>query len=81
MLPFPAGCMSLPSYYFGHPFLVIRVCIPVVPHEAVPEVSKGNLYIKQKKHVPIEIVRDMFEHFALRAPPFAELFLTELLFE
>ena len=48
--------------------------IPVVPHEAVPEVSKGNLYINQKKHVPTEIVRDMFEHFALRATLFAELF-------
>ena len=53
-------------------------CIPVVPHEAVPEVLKGNLhiyiYIYQKKNVPKEIVRDMFEHFALRATLFAELF-------
>ena len=48
--------------------------LPVVPHEAAPEVSKGNLYIKQKKIAPIEIARDMFEHFALRATLFAELF-------
>ena len=46
-----------------------------VRHKAAPEVSKGNLYINQKKmHVPIEILRDMFEHFALRATLFAELF-------
>ena len=45
-------------------------------HEAVPEVSKGNLYIYiyQKKNAPLEIARDMFEHFALRATLFAELF-------
>ena len=46
-----------------------------MPHEAVPEVSKGKVHINQKKNVPIEIVRDMFEHFALRATLFAELFL------
>ncbi len=28
--------------------------IPVVPHEAVPEVSKGKVHITQNKHVPIE---------------------------
>ena len=30
--------------------------LPVVPHEAVPEVSQGKVYINQKKNVPIEIV-------------------------
>ena len=31
--------------------------IPVVPHEAVPEVPKSNLYINQKENdAPIEIV-------------------------
>ena len=49
--------------------------IPVVPHEAVPEVSKGNVYVNQKKNVPREIVRDTFEHVALRATLFAELLL------
>ena len=28
--------------------LIHIFCLPVVPHEAVPEVSKGNLYIEQK---------------------------------
>ena len=28
--------------------------IPVEPHEAVPEVSKGKVHITQNKHVPIE---------------------------
>ena len=37
--------------------------LPVVPHEAVSEVSKGKLHINQKKNVPIRIVYDMFEHF------------------
>ena len=66
---------SISSQYFcvGH-MLSYAVYLPVVPHEAVPEVSKGNLYINQKKNVPIEIVRDMFEHFALRATLFAEPF-------
>ena len=31
MLLFPPGCISLPSYYFGDPFLVIRVCISLGP--------------------------------------------------
>ena len=48
--------------------------IPVVPHEAVPEVSIGKVYRNQKKKVPIEIVCDMFEHFALCPNLFAELF-------
>ena len=30
--------------------------IPVEPHEAVPEVSKGKVHITQNKHVPIEWV-------------------------
>ena len=29
-------------------------CIPVVPHEAVLEVSKGKVSINQRKNVPIE---------------------------
>ena len=33
--------------------------IPVVPHEAVPEVSKGKVYINQKKNVPIESYRNL----------------------
>ena len=37
-----------------------------MPHAAVPEASKGKVYTNQK-NLPIEIVRDMFEHFALRA--------------
>ena len=28
--------------------------VPVEPHEAVPEVSKGKVHITQNKHVPIE---------------------------
>ena len=28
--------------------------VPVEPHEAVPEVSKGKVHITQTKHVPIE---------------------------
>ena len=32
------------------------VTIPVEPHEAVPEVSKGKVHITQNKHVPIEWV-------------------------
>ena len=32
------------------------ICVlPVVPHEVVPEVSKGKVNINQKKHVPIVI--------------------------
>ena len=49
--------------------------VPVVPHEAVPEVSKAKVYLNQKENVPIEIVCDMFDHFALRATLFAELVL------
>ena len=30
------------------------IYIPVEPHEAVPEVSKGKVHITQNKHVPIE---------------------------
>ncbi len=33
---------------------IIVFCIPVEPHEAVPEVSKGKVHITQNKHVPIE---------------------------
>ena len=55
------------------PFHAIRR--PVVPHEAVPEVSKGKVYLNQKENEPIEIVCDMFDHFALRATLFAELVL------
>ena len=32
--------------------------------------TRTHIYIYQKKHVPIEIVCDMFEHFALRATLF-----------
>ena len=32
----------------------LRAYIPVEPHEAVPEVSKGKVHITQNKHVPIE---------------------------
>ncbi len=49
--------------------------ITYIPHEAVPEVSKGHVYKNQRKNVPIEIVCDIFEHFALRATLFAELVL------
>ena len=45
----------------------IEICqplfLPVVPHEAVSEVSKGKVHINQKKNVPIRIVYDIFEHF------------------
>ena len=37
-----------------------------MPHEAVPEVSKGKAYINQNKNAPIQIGCDMFEHVALR---------------
>ena len=33
-----------------------EIPIPVEPHEAVPEVSKGKVHITQNKHVPIEWV-------------------------
>ena len=54
-----------------------------MPHEAVPEVSKGKVYIYIRIYIYIrkivrdvfEIVRDMFEHFVLRAILFAELIL------
>ena len=32
----------------------ISSSLPVEPHEAVPEVSKGKVHITQNKHVPIE---------------------------
>ncbi len=32
---------------------IIKI-LPVEPHEAVPEVSKGKVHITQNKHVPIE---------------------------
>ena len=41
----------------GFPRLVkhsVSDTIPVEPHEAVPEVSKGKVHITQNKHVPIE---------------------------
>ena len=37
--------------------------IPVVPHEAVPEVSKGKVHITQNKHVPIGIDCDFLNTF------------------
>ena len=40
--------------YDGIYFLNKDVFIPVEPHEAVPEVSKGKVHITQNKHVPIE---------------------------
>ena len=36
---------------------------------------QGKLDLNQKKNVPIEIVYDLFEFFALRATLFAELVL------
>ena len=35
--------------------------VPVVLHKAVPEVSKGKVYISQKKNVPIGIVCDLLK--------------------
>ena len=44
--------LNLIGYPFGYYFWMVfgrgyvpRFCIPVVPHEAGPEVSKSNLYI------------------------------------
>ena len=37
--------------------------LPVVPHAAVPEVSKGKVYLNQKKNVPIEIDYDLLNTF------------------
>ena len=34
--------------------LILFYIIPVEPHEAVPDVSKGKVHITQNKHVPIE---------------------------
>ena len=31
-----------------------HISLPVEPHEAVPEVSKGKVHVTQNKHVPIE---------------------------
>ena len=39
------------------------VPVPVVPHEAVPEVSKGKVIRNQKKHVPIGIDCDLLNTF------------------
>ena len=46
--------------------------LPIEPHEAVAEVSKGKAYIIQKKVAPLEnvCVCDMFQPFALRATLF-----------
>ncbi len=48
------------SVSFGH------TDIPVVPHKAVPEVSKGKVYITRRKNVPIGSYRNwlwLVEHF------------------
>ena len=37
--------------------------IPVLPHDAVPEVSKGKVHITQNKHVPIGIDCDFLNTF------------------
>ena len=42
-------------YMYMSPTMQPAVYIPVVPHEAAPEVSKGKVHIAQNKHVPIEI--------------------------
>ena len=39
------------------------ILISVVPHEAVPEVSKGKIHIAQNKHVPIEWFVTTASHF------------------
>ena len=55
--------------YYMKPYCIILYqiiayrIVPVMPHEAVPEVSKGKLYKNQKKSVPIGIDRDFVEHF------------------
>ena len=73
------GCFRLEGYVGSTN--INTLLIPVVPHEAVPEVSKNYLYINQKKNVPIEIVGDMFDHFALRATSIRATFCAELLVE
>ena len=42
---------------------VSDVYMPVVPLEAVPEVSKGKVYINRKKNVPIGIDGDLLNTF------------------
>ena len=55
---------NLSSYLLAS--VCLRVYIPVVPHEAVPEVSKSKINIKQNKHVPIELfVTTLIEPFFL----------------
>ena len=39
---------NIKDEYFG------LFLLPVEPHKAVPEVSKGKVHITQNKHVPIE---------------------------
>ena len=48
------------------------VNIPVVPHEAVPEVSKGREY-NPEEHVPIELFVTTASHFPV--PHLIEPFL------
>ena len=43
--------------------IVKKNIIPVVPHEAVPEVSKGKVHITQNKNVPIGIDCDFLNTF------------------
>ena len=55
------SCVPIGSYF---QCLDSTIDIAVVPHEAVPEVSKGkvfkNMYLNQKKNVRLEIVCDMW---------------------
>ena len=54
-----------------------------MPHEAVPEVSKSNLYINQKKNdAPIEIiVGDILNTSHFGQLHFAQPFFAELFFD
>ena len=47
---------NIASQAFLHLYICNCLIIPVVPHEAVPEVSKGKVYQNQRKNVTIEIV-------------------------
>ena len=45
---------AVPNWRFtGSLFRLASLPIPVVPHEAAPEVSKGKVHTTQNKHVPI----------------------------
>ena len=48
------GCRTVTEYN-----IIQARTVPVVPHEAVPEVSKGKEYIKKKNHVSIGSVSDL----------------------